>query len=207
MNRVIFRASAFVPHDGGKGPNRKLRCAALTCGACYAAAPSALLLPRGTDTDPPRWRTDAARPRPYTGTARPRRTDAGGMETRAFGDRPVLHLLGIRLRLDSVNLVYCETMEVCTCFLLVFSSGQACLRTSGMRAPCTPLRSLCGSTSEPFHRLPFSSRAGNDKRCHAQRHQRRAVRTQAHLTPTEVALPSCERVRKMALSELDTRML
>ncbi|KAJ7864250.1 hypothetical protein B0H14DRAFT_3604256 [Mycena olivaceomarginata] len=198
MNRVI-RASAFVPHDGGKGLNRNLRCVVLTCGACYAAAPSALLLPRGTDTDPPRWRTDAARPRPYTGTGRPRRTDAGGMETRASGERTVLHLLGIRLRLNSVNLVYYQTMEVCTCVLLVVSSGQACLRTSGMRAPCTPFRSLCGSTSEPFHRLPFSSRAGNDNDAtpntiNAPPSARR------HLTPTEVALPSCERVRKIALS-------
>ncbi|KAJ6587414.1 hypothetical protein DFH09DRAFT_1359164 [Mycena vulgaris] len=51
---------------------------------------------------------------------------------RASGDRPVLLLLGIRLRLDGVNLVYYETIKACLR-----------LRASRMRALRAPLCSLC----------------------------------------------------------------
>jgi hypothetical protein len=51
-----------------------------------------------------------------------------------------------------------------------------------------------------------ASRAGNDNDATPNATNARPS-ARRHLTPTEVALPSCERARKMALSELDTSML
>jgi hypothetical protein len=51
-----------------------------------------------------------------------------------------------------------------------------------------------------------ASRAGNDNDATLNATDARPSAPR-HLTPTEVVLPSCERVRKMALSELDTSML
>ncbi|KAJ6546198.1 hypothetical protein DFH09DRAFT_649239 [Mycena vulgaris] len=105
-------------------PNRSLRRVALTYRARCAAPPTALLPPRGTDTDTPGWRTDTACPRPHTATGRPRRTDMRRTEKRTGsrrrvrgGDRPVLLLLGIRLGLDGVDPVYDETIKILHTFL------------------------------------------------------------------------------------------